>query len=253
MGIPITFANEQIPMIQLVRKFPNDEGIRRKQFDFEDALKELFPDPPIVTSLPKDVHPDALRFLFKEGKRQLAVTGKGVQLTLSFPDGFPIDATVKTIVSKYATILDKMLDTILKHQTKHYSGIIIFYTKKYNGKQADVANITSELLMKPNMQNLCSLNVSIGYLEDNIARTIEIAGYKTFTKVVQLQTGSVGIDAEFEKEDEYGMQVKIDVNTKYQADNNLKGAFSLLVPHLINTAKDKVPLLLGDHKVTKGL
>jgi len=244
-------------MIQMVRRFHNDGSIRRKQFDFEDTFKAIFPSPAIVPPLPIDPPPSAVRFLFNDPKKNLAVTGSGVQLTLNFLEGFPTGNTIKTIVTKYAKIMDDALDTLLDNQDKHHSGIIVFYTKKYEGADADVASGIADMLLKPTISNLCSLSINIGFIEEEVTHTIEVSGYKSFNVLVPLgafgSTQNVEVDADFDTPVESGLQIKIDINTKLQANSNRKGAFTFLTPYLISTIKDKASRLLGDLRPTKGV
>jgi hypothetical protein len=154
--------------------------------------------------------------------------------------------------------MDNALDKLLDYQDKHYSGIIVYYSKKYDGIETDVPNCIADVLLKPVISNICSLSVNIGFAENEITHTIEVAGYKKFQVLVPPSgfygsVHNISVDTDFDTPMESGLQIKIDVNTRLQAKRNVKGAFALLLPCVIDTIKNKAPHLLGELKPTTGV
>lgn len=236
------FSTDHIKSIKFVRRFPFDPEIRRKQFEFEDAVKGHFPNPPQVASNQGQLPPDAPRFIFTDGKKVLVVAGTAVQLTLNFPDGLPKQNSLKNINNKYSEIFDTSFKSILQYQSKFYNGYIITFNKKIPEGVHTVARIVSDQLLSINLDNIQAANIDIGFTENELTHTFGISGYKNIT--TQLKLGeSIFIDPDFDDQNaEIGLQLIVDTNNKQHTSHEVN--FKTICEKSLYIISEKAPSII---------
>ena len=99
----LTFDTEALQTITFVRRYPVDNDIRKRQFVFEEAFHDTFPDPARVVNLPTNAPPEVPRFWFVHGKRSLQVNSITAQMNLDFTDGTPEDFDLFKIITRLRT------------------------------------------------------------------------------------------------------------------------------------------------------
>lgn len=243
----LAFSKLSLPTVQLVRRYKRDEQIRRRQFDLEDSLKQIFPQPPEVFTVREGTPPEQPRFRFRAGKMTLTVNELFANFSFNFEDGLPTDKTIVELIEKHGGHLDKVFDKILSYQAAYYAAIQLTHHWVYPGDQKDVGRLISARLLKiPYPEtSIESCNAIFGLDEAGVYRTFDFAGYKFFKVSAAPGTTQIHIDADFDEGSESGLQLNLEVNSK-GLRNDPKGphSFLSLLPHLRGAAKD-VPKLIG--------
>lgn len=250
----IQFAREKLQSILFVRRFPRDDDVRKKQFQFEEQLRDTFPGPAKVLNLPPNAPPDAPRFFLVEGPRTLTVTAIATQLTLDFTDGVPSKLNIFDTINKYASRLDRAYEAIFAEQSQAYAGIVITIQRSYAGADVDVARYICENFLKMDPSTVNTAAATFGGGDADFFRTVEVSQYQQLTEFAQLTPGvatPIFIDFDFGLQTpERGLQIRIDVNTKPKKEDAGAAKFARVVPILLSMfAAPEIskmgPLLIG--------
>ena len=204
----------------LIRRFPI-EDMRRRQFDFEDAFQQYIGSPSqSAPGLPSDISPNSSRFRMTKGNKSLGIADSSVQLNL----GFARNASGQTIFQALnnACIEMSKLDNLLKHQTKHYSAILVSIEHPY-GTAAEIATIEyfyPKFLNVPANKKLAFDALVVTEQKDVIA-SMHCSQYKK----VATPTDGTFVDPDFADATEEGIQFKFELNTKNLIENPRPGDF----------------------------
>lgn len=89
--VTIKMINPQIHSVQLISLFERNINIRQRVFDFENALKQFFPNPFKIIPVPDDENPDFPRFEAIGKKSSLMANQNRIAFTQLFPDPINFD------------------------------------------------------------------------------------------------------------------------------------------------------------------
>jgi hypothetical protein len=247
----LTFDTEALQTITFVRRYPVDNDIRKRQFVFEEAFHDTFPDPARVVNLPTNAPPEVPRFWFVHGKRSLQVNSITAQMNLDFTDGTPEDFDLFKIITRYAGVLDRGFSSIFADQKRAYSGIVVQINRRYSGPEEDIARFIAERMLKPSVEAIASALVNLSVRHGDFFSNIEISGYKqiagTPTAAPGVGSSSPFLDTEFgEPSTQHGLSIKVDANSKPAKNNPESSGFKPLLPSLKEAFSSVLPTLMGN-------
>lgn len=260
MENPILQETEKLVGIRLIRRYAADIKVRRLQFDFEDAFKDMFPEKPKVFNWSENSPPNAPFFTFSKGTKSLGVTGTTATLALNFEEANHGEINIQNILSKYAREMDAKL-TPLFSQEKFFCAIALRFTWEANTTNTDTigAFLGRRIFgAEVNKLNIASTKATIGLEEENIYKNFEISNYVVISKRLEPKQ-NVFVDPHFETGDKAGVQITVDVNSKKAvrdpAINNADlHSFTHLTKYALSAIKTDFPAIFGETiKITRGL
>lgn len=236
----VTTEPPRLVSVTLVRRYPN-EDVRRTQFQFEDEFKTFIRG---QTQPVNALGIEAPKFIMTDGKRTLVVSNISTQLSLDFGGKLPSKSSLKDVLERPTAIMDEVLPGIFSSQKVFYAAIVVVWAATQRD-QAKLAEELAEWLLKPTFRpNLVSLSSTVGLERDGANRTIEISSYKSWTRIGHSQ-GLPFIDQDYEKADDEGLQIKVDVNTKPQLASPPPNAFASLIPVISETLSVDLTNIIG--------
>jgi hypothetical protein len=238
----ITTEPPRLASITLIRRYP-DEDVRRTQFQFEDEFKGFVRGQTQAVSAQGGI--EIPKFLMTDGKRTLVVSNISTQLSLEFGATLPSKSSLKDVLTRPTSVMDEALTRIFPGQKIFYSAIVVVWA----ATQSDQSGLAEELaqwLLKPTFRpSLASLNTTVGLERNGTNRTIELSQYKQWQRLTTGTNSTIFIDPDFEKPDDQGLQIKVDVNTKPQIAVPPVKAFGGLIDVLRETLTVDLPNLIG--------
>jgi len=231
----VEYVRKSVASIELVvRTKPQD--MRRRQFDFEDELKTIFPSP--SKSLDNMPHPPGMvpRWLLADGEKLLIATDQSVGLTLSFQSGRPQKGAI-SVAERYSRSLDSAVEKIIGKSNIIFGGIVTMVNFVAARGEPEISQDIAKRLLstKKPLQRIISASATIGYRGEGEAERFnflyQVAPFKTVNVPTPSVPGSIGniqpIDVDSYPAVAVGLQIRIDVNDRHsEAPDNLGGTSS---------------------------
>lgn len=241
-------SRPQVNAVQLIRRFSN-ENIRRKAFEFEDALKGLIDAQPNFLPENPAAGPEAPRFTITDGKRLFVASNVSAQLQLDFGAGVPKGGLVEAL-AKTCRSLDEAYAKVLEDQVTYYSGLIVLLHFETKGPQdfGPILPIVQQLLRVPTDDPITAFDGNIGRRRGDINYTIGFSQYAVYSRRIEglVPNQQFFLDGDFDAPDQGGLQLKVDINTKPRRSAPQKSDFEVLRNELTKAFDLDVKPLLGD-------
>lgn len=217
-----------------VRRFPRDEAVRRKQFEFEDAFKPYIDAPtapfPGVAAPPSVDRP---LFIMGDGKRVLLVTSATVQLTLDFGQVLP-KSGIKSALERAASYMARCQD-ILPDQGQFYEGLILSVAYACPEDGALLSSIFHRIFGREKPDEFSTGNAILGFAGEKFNRQIEFQLARQTDVAMKTVDGQVmpESDPEFSETTwRHSLIFKYDVNSKPTIGNQSGSLYDEIVPEI---------------------
>jgi hypothetical protein len=237
----LSYSRKFVNTVELVVQLEQIENMHRLQFDFEDRLKPLLqvesrsldnvPPPPGVSRnrLP--------RWVMAKGDKLLIATDTSIALTLNFHGTAP-QAGVLSVVERHAKLVDDAIQRLIPPEKVQFVGCVFAVNFTYSGSAQHVETDIAQMLLKsPAQGDVVLANAALGYRGrpgfSNLNFHYGAQGYRTVD--ITMPTDSAAGLVPFTEEDvgsakarEWGLAIRIDVNSRATGSVGADGARSLV-------------------------
>jgi hypothetical protein len=150
----LAYRRRIVSMVEMVIRFDKPDGIRKLQFEFEDALKDLFTQPSRAfdTQLPVppglSIHPGApARWLLSDGRKTLIASDLSLNLNLNFAVTTP-NRGIPPVLQRHATGLDRAVEKVLGKSSILFAGIVVQLNFIHSGPEVEVHRDIADTLLR---------------------------------------------------------------------------------------------------------
>jgi hypothetical protein len=260
----LAYHRRIVSTAEMVIRFDKPDGVRRLQFDFEDELKGIFPQPSKAIDTPLSVPPPGqigigqgapLRWILNDGRKVLLASDLSLNLHFNFENG-PPQQGIESVLRRHATELDRAAEKILGKSNILFAGIVLQINFVYAGLELDIhKDIAKMLINVPPGLNITTSSVAIGYRGrpkfDAINFFYNFATYKSVQVNLPVPPETQRpVDLEAIAPSEKGLQVRVDVNDRNQSrDGHLAksdGSLNPLIPACLAACRDGLSELLRE-------
>jgi hypothetical protein len=225
--------------VQFIVFYERNTKIREQVFDYENALKIFFKNPFRVISVPNEEDPNIPRFEAVEGKDQIQVN----QVRLTFTSFFDGISDIELVRKAIGSRINALRPIILKEKVQFIAFIIEM--REYFQNKEEIFTLFKEHTQAKATKLSNLLEYSQFYaipFQKNYYLNVSCA--KIDEKIVELKLGQ----APKHKEDKSGINVVLDLNTKFRLIN--KQAF---YEGLINEVEGTIFELIMKNKLNNYL
>lgn len=220
--------------------FPRAINIRQKVFDFENALKDKYSIPPLMTPIPDAIDPEIPRFTFssKQGHSQINVSQNNLSLVVNYDGEYSANYDK---CEEYLLQRLKLVHPILEKVTDGglcYAGLVnkIQYLSDEKNEQEYLKILAERFLSKGNYNDKIH-DLSMKYTIRNNGTNfinLTISNVRNFSLPFPITTMPIRLPTKTSQS--IGIQVILDVNDRqaynenegYKTDlNNMVSLFSI--------------------------
>jgi hypothetical protein len=166
--------------------FERQREIRKKQFDFEDALKDRYVQPQLI-SVPDDLDPEVPRLIFTShhGYSQIVMTQINISMNVKYSEEWQLDIQKfgKPYMSERIQLLFKLLSIVQPDLKANYCGANIRAQLPFTGDDEELKKVILEKYCNPlkNGTNLYDLSLSIvRHIDGKYFNNLNISNYRTW-------------------------------------------------------------------------
>ena len=227
-AIMVEYARKAITSIELVVRIEQVE-VRRLQFEFEDALKSIFPTgSKSLDNAPRPPGP-VPRWMMVDGDKLLIATDQSLSLALNFQHNRPQHGAI-AVAEKYAQSLDAAVGRIIEREKRIFAGVVMTVNlSSYGANERELSQRVAEIMLstKIPLSRVVSSAASIAYVGSGGFEAFNFGYTVNPYKLVNVQLPAQAtnfamqmqpIDAETLPAQELGISIRIDVN-----DRNTEG------------------------------
>ena len=224
---------KQLRSSQVVITYSRNLGIRKKVFDFEEALGDEFKTPFRTVAVPDEIDPNIPRFesQSKHNHSQLQVSQNRISLATNF-DG-KLD---KQSIRNYLTSKRKSISNLAKSENIHFTAYVLDLAYIFSKEEINeiLKKNTGAFAIDKDCRDFTLLYSRV--YKENYYLNITCSKFSEKEIIVKPENNQVRET----KNIRHGISVKVDLNTKYyfeensKFDNNLYSSLEEILFGLVN-------------------
>lgn len=229
----------------LVRRFPRDDDVRRKQFEFEDIFAQYINAKTVAAAAPPFQSADRPLFTMGDGKRLLLATEQSIQLTLNF--GTAPKGGIRPAIARAEELMTRVQQS-LAHQSRYYEGLIVSATFVPLSPEKARNLVYQEVFGRDPHPELDTFSASRGSVGARFNNQIDLQFVRQveFSASVSPASPLVQFDVDFGPGDfKPAALLKFDVNSKPLKDEPEGSVFAEMVSALADLVRSDAQQVVG--------
>ncbi len=234
--------------------YEKDLSIRKKQFEIEKFFQPLIPTASSNTNLPDDFNSQAPRVILSYGAVSAHFSQVSAQMAIDVNNEHTTQDMdiAKQIIADAVMLFQQCLDEVIDRDNQLEQGLVL--TIKYPVdmsayKDEDIFRyIQSNFITLPALGAPASAGLNVGYkTDDNYFINLGISQYKIVFAQLSPAQEALGLDFSNFPAQEIGIELKIDVNSKPQLNEQrkIKGVTAILLKKAFDFLYNDADNLMG--------